>query len=360
MEKTINKIGIVGGGMGALLFMAEAAKKGMATTLLDPRINCLGATYANEHMIAAFTSENIKKLSLRVDAVVFNTLTDCTLKLEAASYPQKDSMGILSSPKKILELVTELEVPYRDTYYQDNKGDTFNRIDEINLPFKLVKEYEDRIETVELFNQSELAEEILEMNEKINSFILQPIRQYSTKIICVGLVDNKNNVVFYNPVEECYDEEGHLMSLTTTTSLSKTMLQKINRYNKKLVKELNSVGLYTICYGVKANKGVEILEITPELPLAANLLEKAYDLSPYEQYIGVLMGMNCIEPTLLRPMQGHLLKGARVKSSKVAYHVYQLENEQLYIVPLKQALEQPTQGSIEQKRDKTKKTTKEM
>ncbi len=339
MNNTINKIGIVGGGIGALFLIAEATKKGIATTLLDPRINCLGAANATEQMIATFTNENIKKLSLRTDAIVFNTLLDCELKakLQSPAYPSLACMNKLSHQKELLDLMTELNIPYVDTFYQSNKGDTFNRIDEIELPFRLIKEYDDRIENVEIFTQEELAEEILEMNEKINGFILQPIRQYAKKIVCIGLVDREGNIVLYDPVEEHHDEEGKLYGMTTKTSLSKTMLQKISRYNKKLLKELGLVGFCTICYGVKANRAIEVIEITPGLSVATNLLDKAYDMSPYEQYIGLIMGMNSVEPTLLRPMQGHILEGAKVKSSKVAYHVYQLESNQLYMVTAQEA-----------------------
>ena len=328
----IKQIGIVGGGTSALMLCIEAAKVGIRTSLLDPKVGCIGSQLANEHIISAITNESIQKLSLRCDAIIFNTKLDFELnvKLHAKTYPSKETMKDLCHFKNVQDILEFLDIPAPKVYYQDNKQQAFTQIEDLEMPFRFIKQYTDRTEQMAVYNKEDLADFILEVDEGADSFILQPITKYSRIITFLCIVDEDEKVYIYDPVEESNDEDK-TCHLKISDSLSKTMLTRLNRYNKKLLKEINGTGAFTIKYGIKANKRVELIDITPELSMAGLLTLEAYELSIYEQYLHLLMGMSINKPELEAYVQGTIKPVNGQKEEKGVYHFYQLGQNQLYI-----------------------------
>lgn len=320
----VSQIGIVGGGSAALMLALEAAKKGIRTTLLDPEINCIGAEIVSEHIIATITNESIQKLSLRTDAILFNTNLDYELdaKLHASTYPSIQMINKLSDKKELLNLLEKLQIPIPKTYYQDNKSDTFNKIEDIDFPFRFIKQYKNRRESMDIFNVEDAADCILE-EEQADSFIIQPITAYSSVIACLCIIDNEGKMALYDPLEEKFEKET-LCAIQVANHLSKTMLQKITRYNRKILKELGESGVFTIKYGLKPNKGIELIEITPEISLSGILTIEAYDMSVYEQYMHMILDMKVVQPTLTHNVHGIIKQNHTIKPINVPYHIYNI------------------------------------
>ncbi len=329
----ISQIGIVGGGSAALMLALEAAKKGVHTTLLDPQIDCIGAQVATEHIIATITNESIQKLSLRSDIVVFNTMLPYVLssKLHAPTYPSRHVMNKLSNKKLVFNLLEEIQIPSVTTYYQDNKQDTYNVIEKLDFPFRFIKQYPDRIESMDILNEEDAADFILE-EEKADSFLIQPIVSYERIIACLCIIDENGKITLYDPLEERF-EEDKLCRIQIADSVSKTMLQKIARYNKKLLKEIAGTGVFTIKYGVKANKGVEFIEITPEISLSGVLTLEAYDMSVYEQYMHMILNMEVVAPSLIHNVHGTIRPTSMANIANMPYHIYNIGVARLCVTP---------------------------
>ncbi len=325
----VKKIGIVGGGVSALMLCIEAAKAGIATTLLDPKVDCIGAHIASEHILATINNENIEKLSLRVDTIIFNQKLDFPLecKLHCKTYPSKEAMDEISNPKGFLELLEVLDIPTAQAFYQDNKEMAFEKIEGLNLPFKFIKQYGNRSEMKLVETHEDIADFILDMDEQIDSFAIQIIPEYARTIVSLVIVDESGKVHIYDPLEVNH-EAKKVCSVKVTDDLTKTMIQKMMRVNRKLMKELESAGVYTVKYGIKANKSLELIEVTPEIDMSALLTIEAHDISVYEQYMHLVMDIPVISPTLESYAHGSI-KEVGQESSKVeeknrAYHLYNL------------------------------------
>ena len=328
----IKQIGIVGGGTSALMLCIEAAKVGVRTSLLDPKVGCIGSQLASEHIISAITNESIQKLSLRCDVIIFNTKLDFELntKLHSKTYPSKETMKELCHFKNIQDVLELLDIPAPKIYYQDNKEQAFMQMERIEMPFKFIKQYADRTQQMEIYNKDDLTDFILEVDEGADSFILQPITKYSRTVTFLCIVDEKEKAYIYDAIEELRDEDK-TCHLKISDSLSKSMLTRLSRYNKKLLKEINATGAFTIKYGIKANKSVELIDITPELSMAGLLTLEAYELSIYEQYMHLVAGMPINKPELEAYVHGTIKPIKEQREEKGIYHFYQLGQNQLYI-----------------------------
>lgn len=325
----VKRVGIVGGGVSALMLCIEAAKAGIATTLLDPKVDCIGGQVASEHILATINNENIEKLSLRVDAIIFNQQLDFPLecKLHCSTYPSKAAMGEMSNPKGFLELLEVLEIPTAGTFYQDNREMAFEKVEGLSLPFNFIKQCGSRSELKRIETHEDMADFILDMDENIDSFAIQLIPEYARTIISLVIVDENGKANIYDPLEVTY-EGKEVCSVKVADDLTKTMIQKIARLDRKLIKELEGAGVYTIKYGIKANKSLEMIEVKPEIDMAALLTLEAHDMSIYEQYMHLIMHMPVITPTLESYAHGSI-KAADKASGKVeeknrAYHMYNL------------------------------------
>lgn len=327
----VKQIGIVGGGPAALMLCFEAAKLGIRTCILDPQIDCIGSAVANEHIVASINKENIKKLSLRCDKVIFNTKPEFELdvKLHAPIYPNKESLNEVYDSKNIWDILELLEIPAAKIYYQDNKQDTFAKIEGLKMPFRFIKQFDGYCKTMDIFNKEDLADFILEMDEDATSFILQPIEDYKQTVSCICLVDMQGKTHLYHPIEVRYEEDETCM-LRISDSLTKTMINRLNRYNRKLMKEINAVGIYTVRYGIKANKSVEFIDIMPELGVGSLLTLEAYDLSVYEQYMRLILDMKVAAPELISYAHGTLKPTHEIDKEDTG-HLYKIADHKMCI-----------------------------
>lgn len=327
----IKQIGIVGGGPSALMLCFEATKLGINTCLLDPKVNCIGSSVATEHFIASINKENIKKLSLRCDKVVFNTKLDFELdvKLHAPIYPNKEALAEVSNVKNMLDMLELLEIPTAKVYYQDNKQDAFTKIDGLTMPFRFIKQFKGYSKQLDVFTKEDLADFVLEVDEEAESFILQPIEDYKQTISCICIADAAGKVHLYDPIEVSYDED-EVCHLKISDNLTKTMVSRLNRYNRKILKELNPVGVFTIRYGIKANRSVEFIDMTPELGVGSLLTLEAYDLSIFEQYMRLILDMKVVAPELESYAHGTIRETDQVDKNETG-HLYNIDTHKMCI-----------------------------
>ncbi|MEE1073184.1 MAG: hypothetical protein U0L26_12540 [Cellulosilyticum sp.] len=327
----IKQIGIVGGGASALMLCFEAAKLGIDTCLLDPQVNCIGAQVATEHIVASINKENIKKLSLRCDKVIFNIKPEFEMdvKLHAPIYPNKESLDEICNLKNMLEIIELLEIPATKSYYQDTKEATFPIIDGLTMPFRFVKQFKGYSKQIDIFTKEDLADFILEVDEEAESFILQPIEDYKQTISCICLIDETGKAHLYNPIEVNYEEDGTCY-LKISDNLTKTMINRLNRYNRKIMKEIKAMGVYTVRYGIKANKAVEFIDITPELGVGSLLTLEAYDHSIFEQYIKLVLEMKINAPILEAYAHGTIKETNEVDKNQEG-HIYRIDTHNMYI-----------------------------
>ena len=325
------QIGIVGGGPSALMLGLELAKLGIGTCLLDPQVNCIGASVATEHIIASINEESIKKLSLRCDGVIFNTKPEIELnvKLHAPVYPNKEALNEVSNLKNILELLELLEIPVAKYFIQDKKQDVFNKVEGLQMPFRFVKQYQGYSKQMDIFTKEDLADFILEMDEQVESFILQCIEAYKQTISCICLVEPSGKVQLYHPIGVSYEEDG-TCQLEISDCFTKSMIARLNRYNRKIMKEIGAVGVFTVRYGVKANKSVEFMDITPELGVGSLLTMEAYNSSIYEAYIRLLLEMKTMPPVLEAYAQGTIKEMPEFDKNEVG-HLYDLRDHKMSV-----------------------------
>ena len=318
---TIKQLGIVGGGISAVMLCNEAAKLGIKTTLLDPNIDCIGAELVNEHIIGSITPSNIDKLSLRCDALIFNQKINfkLTLKAPIPTLPSIDSLNNLYDFKNVCDLLESLEIPTPNHYYQDNTTSSFAKLEGVSLPLKLIKRFENHCEEFIALTADDLADFLLETNETVSSFIITPIEDYKNVVTFICTFDSSKKFFSYEPTisQEIIATPpiaGSIIKadVEANLELSKTMLNRLTKYNKKLLQALGSHGCYTIKYGIKSNKSPELIDISPQIDTCGLITNSSYDVSAYKQTLYMLYLLVLPRPNKLLSLYGY---GCTIKDS---------------------------------------------
>ena len=310
----INQIGIIGGGISAIMLCNEAAKLGIKTTLLDPAIDCIGSELVNEHIIGAITPSNIEKLSLRCDVLIFNQKINFKLELKTSilTLPSIETLNTLYDFRKTNDLLEDLEIPVPDYYCQDANTACFNKLDGITLPLKLIKNFDNHCEEFIALTPDDLADFILETGTTPDSFIIAPIQDYKYTVTFICTFDSSKKFFSYEPtisheviVDAPIPESKALADIEANLELSKTMINRLNKYNKKLLQSLDSMGCYTIKYGITSNKSPVLIDVSPEIDTCGLITNASYDVSIYKQVLYMIYLMILPKPEKLLSLYGY-------------------------------------------------------
>lgn len=328
---SINKLGIVGGNLTSALICLEASKKGIKTLLLDKTIGNVAAEFATQHILAEATKENIEKLILRVDTLMFSTSVIPTSgkyrKIEVPTYPNKEGIEMLESRVQLLNLATSLEIPVPNYYYQNNKEDVFEKLDSIHLPFTFYQIYEDKYESIDILNERDIQSFVYEVDEDAKEWLIEQINDYHKILSITVLKDQEGKVCTYPVVEEMIEDED-VNYINVPADITKAANQKITRYAKKLIKEMDTQGLFTLKFGMKKNKSIEFMHISPGITIGDIATLHYFDLSVYEQYVNMVCGIGIIEPTLLKPSTVTITKQDELPvGMKLPYHLYVVDKD---------------------------------
>lgn len=330
-KHTINKLGIVGGNLTSALICLEASKKGIKTLLLDKTLGNVAAEFATQHILAEPTKENIEKLTLRVDALMFSTnvipTTGKYREINIPTCPNREGIEMMASRVKLLNLATNLDIPVPNYFYQNNKEDIFEKLDSIHLPFTFYQIYPDKYESMDILDENDIQSFIYEVDEAAEEWLIEQINDYH-KILSITVLKDQDGKICTYPVVEEMIEDDEINYINVPADISKAANQKITRYAKKFIKEIDTQGLFTLKFGMKKNKSIEFMHISPGITIGDIATLHYFDLSVYEQYINMICGVGIIEPTLLKPSTVIITKQDEIPvGMRLPYHLYVVDKD---------------------------------
>lgn len=295
------KVGIIGSSVSSMMMCVELAKMGIETSILDSDLHGIASSVATEHIAMAVTPESIKKLSLRCDKIICNTKLDFALeeKLHAPIFPNKSVLNEIGNPKNVIEMCELLDIPTMATYYFDTKEQVLEILKDIERPHIVGMEVNGFMHQRTVFSKEEVADLVLDLCEMpATSYMIQPLDDFEYTISCICFTDKKGKLVLYTPISIQFEEEN-MCILRMGNHITKTMTTRLNRYSRKLMKEIDARGgAFTIRYGV-VNKSVKLIDVLPAIGIGSLLTEKGYDVSIFEQYARFVNNMKNFAPNLL-------------------------------------------------------------
>lgn len=342
LTTNINKLGIVGGNITAAFLCLEASKRGIHTILLEPNINNTASQFAKDHMIADITLETIKRLALRVDAIALCT-TQLPFdiehtKIDVPMYPSKEGLQLVCDRIYQLTVAKDLEVPVPSFNYYEVSGDDLEALENIELPFTFYEKGKDFCNIMDVMCEEEVPTFVEGLSDQANEWLAEQLSDYVSILSITLLKDEQGKTYTYPITEENNDEIG--IEINIPAKISKAMAQKVTRYAKKILKEVETTGIFTFEFGVKSNRGIELMDITPGIAIGDIASIHYADLSVYEQFLNMLEGLPLKQAESLQDAVLYFTRESQ-KVCKLPYHKYVVDKQTedamtIYVQPIKE------------------------
>ena len=327
-KETVETLGLVGGNLLASMLAIEAKKRGIKTFLLEPELNNIASEICDSHITASITKENIERLALKVDALVFCTSNIPVLKKDTLktckAYPQEEGVDLVTNRVHQLTLAELAEVPTPKYYHQNNKLKFFEQMTDVSLPFKLYQLYDDRHEVMDVYTKEDLEDFIYEIDDAATEWLIEEINDYE-RFLSLTVLKVEEKVYVYPVQEEVLNDED-IKYIYMPADITKSLHTKLTRFAKKLLKEIQTEGLFTFKFGVKKNRQVELININPGITVGDVGTNHYTDFSVYEQFINLIEGLPVKDGELLKPSITTVIKeGDASHRPAFPYHHYALD-----------------------------------
>ncbi len=343
MKKKVKTVGIVGANLTSLLLCIEASKRGIETILLDQMIDNIAADQAGTNIVGKFDRKNLERLALRVDSIIFTTnlLNGAKEELDEMlpTYPNFKSRELLTDRVKQLVLASEFKIAVPEYFICKDEDDLMQVQDVISIPYRCHQYLDNNLE-VYLVEDEEMQRDVKSLiNVDEGMCIFEQISNYKQVVTITGLKDNRKNIVLY-PISEEEEELDNVQSyIFTPANITKSNAKKIEVIARKIIKHMNSAGMFTFKFGITKDKKIEWIGMTPGVNVGDIHTNHFTQLSVYEQFFNIVENKPIINVDLLQNNCVCITDEMECADNfELPYHLYRMKLKergdiQIFVVP---------------------------
>lgn len=332
---SIEKIGIIGGGISAALLCLEAKKKGLKTTIVDPDINCLASKIADEHLVSSLDKNILLKISHRTDVIVFTKKLenisdyDILIKEKAIVYPQVEVLETLSSRELFLETMDERDIPVANYKKLKDELEVIEFLKDAELPISMTKHYHSESDKILLLSNDDIVDLLIEVDKPADYWLVEELPIESVELSIGVTRDIKNKMHTYSVTEDIYDGSSWVQSYVPAR-ITKTLQTKAIALAKRAIRSLGATGTFTVNISVSKEKKLTVRDIHPyALENAAYTLESC-DISQYDHLIRTILGLPLYSSTFQGVTFCHLENGALLNDPSSITNILAYQGTNVY------------------------------
>ncbi|NLI90171.1 MAG: ATP-grasp domain-containing protein [Epulopiscium sp.] len=294
--ESVEKVGIMGGGINAALLCLEAHKKGIKTTIVDQDLHCPASSIADEHLVSPLNKTILLKLIQRTDVIVFanklKSISDYSplLKEKAKVYPQIEILETLSSRRRFLWKMEQLEIPTIKYKILEDEIGLLDLLREVELPVSITKYYKDKYDEFVLTSDEDMVDLLVDKDRKVNYWLVEEIPLDSIEL-SVGISrDRKNKMYDYSVCEDLYDGDtwiqGHVPARIT-----KTLQRQAIALARRTIRRLDATGTFAVNIVLSQEGELIVRDVQPFALASAIYTEEGCGISQYDHLIRIILGL---------------------------------------------------------------------
>lgn len=299
--RSIEKIGIVGGGINAALLCLEARKKGIQTTIVDPHMYCAASKIADEHLVSPLGKDILHKLIQRTDFIVFMTKLEdvddysLLLKEKANVYPSIEVLEALSSRRRFLEEMEQLELPTVRYKILEDEAEVLELLKDIELPISITKHYENKFQEKQsdqtlLFSDEDIVDLLIGKNKKVDYWLVEEMHLEPIELSIGVTRDVKSKMYTYGVSEDVYDGDNWVQSYVPART-TKTLQREATALARRTVRRLDGTGTFTVRIVVGEDKELYVRDVQPYPLENAVYTKENCSISQYDHLIRTILGL---------------------------------------------------------------------
>jgi 5-(carboxyamino)imidazole ribonucleotide synthase len=301
------KIGIIGGGQIGKMIAQEAKRMSLKVIILDPSKHCPASTLCDKLIVADFKNEDkIKELAQYSDVITYEielANSKALKNLELQNYPifpSPHSLYLIQNKFRQKTFLNENNLPVAKFKKIESSNDLLLLSKEFGYPFMLkacedsydgrgnylVKAKDDIFPAHNYFENREIfAEKFVDFKKEISIMVAR----------------NKKGQIECFPIAENIHNNNVLETTIVPSTISLKIKEAAEIIAKKVVMDLNDIGIFGIEMFVSQNDEIFINEIAPRPHNSGHYSIEGCSISQFEQHIRAILNFPLAKPELLRP-----------------------------------------------------------
>ncbi|MBF8436849.1 5-(carboxyamino)imidazole ribonucleotide synthase [Halanaerobiaceae bacterium Z-7014] len=310
IDKTRQKIGIIGGGQLGKMMILEAKKLGFYVTILDPTKSCPASSIADQHIVADFDdSKAIRELADKSDLITYefeHIDAEVLKELEAEDYkvyPTARSLEIIQNKYHQKTLLKQNQIAVPDFIKAEVIEDIYKTGDDFGYPLMLKSctgGYDGKGNLV-IKNETEVEKAFHKLAGEKNPLMVERYIPFKKEISIIAARDLKGEMRVY-PIGENDHQDNILFETKVPAEISAELKNKAESLAKEVLEVFAGIGIFCVEMFLTENDRLLINEIAPRPHNSGHYTIEGCVTSQFEQHIRAITSLPLGDTGLLRPV----------------------------------------------------------
>jgi 5-(carboxyamino)imidazole ribonucleotide synthase len=296
------KLGILGGGQLGRMLIQSGIDYNIPFSVLDPDANAPCSTLVEFHHGKLTDFDTVMKFGLACDIITIEIENVNTAALKELAkrgkkvFPQPDVIELIQDKRSQKIFYRDCNIPTAEFILVENSSDVRKREDYLPAVNKLGKEGYDgrgvqilksRADLDKAFDAPGLVEKLVDFDKEISVIVAR---------------NAHGDIKSFPPVEMVFHPEQNLVEyLFAPAEIAKSIESEADQIARKIVQELNMVGLLAVEMFVTKEGSVLVNEIAPRPHNSGHQTIEANVTSQYEQHLRAILSLPLGDTSLILP-----------------------------------------------------------
>lgn len=271
-------------------------------SVLDPDENAPCKGLADFHVGKLTDYDTVMKFGNTCDIITIEIENVCTqalrdlVKAGKRVFPQPDTIELIQDKRTQKSFYKERRIPTAEFFLTENKQDVYQYEGFLPAVHKLGKEgYDGR--GVQILKTKEDLEKAFDAPG-----LLEKLVDYQKEISVIVARNENGEIATYPAVEMVFHPEHNLVEyLFAPAQLPGHILQAADEVARKVIKQLNMVGILAVEMFVTREGEILVNEIAPRPHNSGHQTIEANTTSQYEQHLRAIIGLPLGDTSILIP-----------------------------------------------------------
>ncbi|HEY5919696.1 MAG TPA: 5-(carboxyamino)imidazole ribonucleotide synthase [Chryseolinea sp.] len=296
------RVGILGGGQLGRMLIQSGIDYNISFSVLDPDAHAPCSTMMEFHHGKLTDYDTVMKFGHNCDIVTIEIENVNTAALKALAkqgkkiYPQPDVIELIQDKRSQKIFYRDCNIPTAEFILVENSGDIRKRKDYLPAVNKLGREgYDGR------------GVQILKSTADIDRAfdapgLLEKLVDFDKEISVIVARNAHGEIKSFPPVEMVFHPEQNLVEyLFAPAEISLEVQTEADQIARKVIQELNMVGLLAVEMFVTKEGSVLVNEVAPRPHNSGHQTIEANVTSQYEQHLRAILGLPLGDTSLILP-----------------------------------------------------------
>jgi 5-(carboxyamino)imidazole ribonucleotide synthase len=296
------KLGILGGGQLGRMLIQSGIDYNIPFSVLDPDANAPCSTLVEFHHGKLTDFDTVMKFGLACDIITIEIENVNTAALKELAkrgkkvFPQPDVIELIQDKRSQKIFYRDCNIPTAEFILVENSSDVRKREDYLPAVNKLGKEGYDgrgvqilksRADLDKAFDAPGLVEKLVDFDKEISVIVAR---------------NAHGDIKSFPPVEMVFHPEQNLVEyLFAPAEIAKSIESEADQIARKIVQELNMVGLLAVEMFVTKEGSVLVNEIAPRPHNSGHQTIEANVTSQYEQHLRAILSLPLGDTSVILP-----------------------------------------------------------